>query len=144
MGIALQDNTTYTLKCIGPGGATTGMAGIAVLTPPPPAVPVTEAPKPKTPAAMLCKPAVIDIQFDTNKADIKPRYHEELKKLGDFLKEFPEAKGSIEGHTDSVGTKSANMKLSLRRAKASAITLSRTSVLRPNASAPRATASLNR
>jgi len=111
MGITPLDNTGYTLKCTGPGGATTSTAAITVLVPPPP------APAPPAPTHVLCKPTVIDIQFDTNKADIKPKYHEELKKLGDFLKEFPNAKGTIEGHTDSVGTKAANMKLSQRRAE---------------------------
>ena len=36
--------------------------------------------------------------------------------LGDFLKEFTDAKGVIEGHTDSVGDKALNIKLSQRRA----------------------------
>jgi OOP family OmpA-OmpF porin len=67
-------------------------------------------------AAKLCSPAVVDIQFDTNKADINPQYHKELKKLGEFLTGFPNAKGVIEGYTDNVGDKASNMKLSQRRA----------------------------
>jgi len=63
-----------------------------------------------------CSPTVIDIQFDTNKSEIKPQYQDELKTLADFLKEFPNAKGVIEGHTDNVGDKASNMKLSQRRA----------------------------
>lgn len=66
--------------------------------------------------AKLCSPTTIDIKFDTNKADIKPAYHDELKKLADFLKEFPNAKGTIAGHTDNVGNNAANLKLSQRRA----------------------------
>jgi len=62
------------------------------------------------------KPAVIAISFDTNKADIKTKYHDELDKLGNFLKEFPSSKGAIEGHTDSDGSKTANLKLSQERA----------------------------
>ncbi|HIJ95612.1 MAG TPA: outer membrane beta-barrel domain-containing protein [Desulfuromonadales bacterium] len=68
-------------------------------------------------AAKLCTPTVVDIEFDTNKTEIKPAFHNELKKLGDFLKEFPTTKGTIEGHTDNVGNKSANVKLSQRRAE---------------------------
>ncbi len=85
--------------------------------------PPVEAAQPKASAAAVkaaerfcSKPAVIAIQFDTNKADIKPKYESDLKILGIFLKEFPNAKGQISGHTDNVGSKEANMKLSKRRA----------------------------
>ena len=37
--------------------------------------------------------------------------------MGDFLKEFPNAKRVIEGYTDNVGDKASNMKLSQRRAE---------------------------
>lgn len=68
------------------------------------------------PVAKLCSPTVLNITFDTNKSDIKPQYHNELKAVADFLKEFPTAKGVIEGHTDNVGSAASNMKLSQRRA----------------------------
>ena len=68
------------------------------------------------PIAKLCSPTVLDIKFDTNKSDIKPQYRDELKKVGNFLVEFPTAKGVIEGHTDNIGKKAGNMKLSQRRA----------------------------
>ncbi len=103
MSITPADNTSYTLTCEGAGGVTTSAANVAVTVP--------------QPKAKLCSPTVINIQFDTNKSDIKPQYHDELKKLSDFLLEFPNAKGVIEGHTDSVGDKASNMKLSQRRAE---------------------------
>ena len=62
------------------------------------------------------KPAIIAISFDANKADIKTTYHDELDKLGNFLKEFPSSKGTIDGHTDSDGSKAANLRLSQARA----------------------------
>ena len=62
------------------------------------------------------KPAVLAINFDTNKADIKLQYHDELKTLGDFLTYFPNAKGEISGHADSTGNKASNLKLSQARA----------------------------
>jgi len=69
-------------------------------------------------AARFCdKPAVIAISFDTNKTDVKAKYYEELDKLGNFLKEFPNSKGAIEGYTDSVGSKQLNQKLSQARAE---------------------------
>uniref|UniRef100_C6E7V5 OmpA/MotB domain protein n=1 Tax=Geobacter sp. (strain M21) TaxID=443144 RepID=C6E7V5_GEOSM len=107
--ITPKDDMLYTLVCTGPGGAARSDAKVAVTAPP---VPVPAVVQP----AKLCQPAVINVQFDTNKSDIKPQYHDELKALADFLKEFPNASGTIEGHTDSVGDKAANMKLSQRRA----------------------------
>ncbi len=108
MSTTPAENTSYTLTCEGAGGVTTSVANVAVIVPPP-----VEIPKA---AAKLCSPTVIDIQFDTNKSNIKPQYKNELKTLADFLKEFPNAKGVIEGHTDNVGNKASNMKLSQRRA----------------------------
>lgn len=62
------------------------------------------------------KPAVLAINFDFDKSDIKSQYHDELKTVGDFLTYFPNARGEISGHSDSVGNDSYNQKLSERRA----------------------------
>jgi OOP family OmpA-OmpF porin len=62
------------------------------------------------------KPAVIEVSFDAGKAEVKAKYHEELDKVGSFLKEFPTSKGAIEGHTDADGGKEINQKLSQARA----------------------------
>ena len=112
MSITPADNTSYTLTCGGAGGTAKSAASVAVTVPPP----VVAVVQPQAPAAKLCSPTVINIHFDTNKSEIKPQYHDELKKLADFLTEFPNATGVVEGHTDSVGDKTANMKLSQRRA----------------------------
>jgi OOP family OmpA-OmpF porin len=112
------DTTAYTISCSGAGGTATSTAGIAVIAPPP--APVVEAPKPvvSQAAEKFCsKPAILNIHFDTNKSDIKPMYDAELKTVADFLKEFPKAKGEISGHTDNVGGKVPNQKLSQRRAE---------------------------
>lgn len=117
MTVTPEASASYTLVCDGAGGSAKSLAKIDVIAPPPPVpVPAPVVVPPPVPAK-LCKPAVINIEFDTNKADIKPQYHDELKILGDFLKEFPKAEGTIEGHTDSVGSKALNMKLSQRRAE---------------------------
>jgi len=63
------------------------------------------------------KPVVIPILFDFGKSDIKAKYYDELDKVGSFLKEFPTSKGTIEGHTDSIGNPKFNQKLSLERAE---------------------------
>lgn len=60
----------------------------------------------------------IDIEFDYNKYDVKPRYHQELKKIGDAMAANPNLKVVIEGHTDNVGGKGYNLTLSTRRAEA--------------------------
>ncbi len=58
----------------------------------------------------------LDMEFDTGKADIKPQYHEQLAKVGDFMKKNPTTTATIEGHTDNVGSYEYNMKLSRERA----------------------------
>lgn len=63
------------------------------------------------------KTVVLAILFDTNKINIKAKFFDELDSLGNFFKEFPRAKGVIKGHTDSVGGKAANLKLSQGRAE---------------------------
>ena len=60
-------------------------------------------------------PTVIAISFDTGKSNIKPKYFDELNSLGSFLKEFPNSRGTIKGHTDSEGGKEHNLKLSQER-----------------------------
>lgn len=113
MSITPESDTAYTINCSGDGGNTSSNADIAVVMPPPP---VVEAVQPKAAPVNLCTPTILDINFDTNKSDIKPQFHDELKKVGDFLIEFPNAKGTIDGHTDNVGSKASNLKLSQRRA----------------------------
>ena len=108
MSITPADNTSYTLTCASEGGSVTSVAAIVVTEP------VVAPPKP---VAKLCSPTTLEVEFDTAKADIKSRYHEELKKVGDFLKEYPEAKGVIEGHTDNIGSLKMNMALSQSRAE---------------------------
>lgn len=117
-------STSYTLVCQGEGGAARSTAGVSVMQPAPvveqpQAAPVAVVEPPKAVVApKLCKAVVVDIQFDTGKSDIKPKYAKELQKLADFLKANPKAHGDIEGHTDNVGKEAANMKLSQRRADA--------------------------
>jgi outer membrane protein OmpA-like peptidoglycan-associated protein len=59
-----------------------------------------------------------DVLFDYDKAILKPEAEQALKKVGVALSQFPESKVTVEGYTDSKGTKSTNMQLSRERAQA--------------------------
>src|SRR5436309_7720951 len=59
-----------------------------------------------------------DVLFDYDKAVLKPAAEEALKKVAVVLSQFPESKVTVEGYTDSKGTKSVNMQLSRERAQA--------------------------
>ncbi|GAB1430019.1 OmpA family protein [Ignavibacteria bacterium] len=56
--------------------------------------------------------------FDYNKTDLKEESIPELERAIEFLKDNPELKISMEGHTDDQGGDEYNDKLSLRRAEA--------------------------
>jgi outer membrane protein OmpA-like peptidoglycan-associated protein len=58
------------------------------------------------------------INFDTNKATIKPESKGIIDQIVELMKSQSNLKISIEGHTDSQGSPAANKKLSLNRAKA--------------------------
>jgi OOP family OmpA-OmpF porin len=74
-------------------------------------------PPPKKAAVPAEKKRIaLELQFDTAKADVKSEYNDELKQVGDFLKANPGVTGVIEGYTDNVGSRDANIKLSQRRA----------------------------
>jgi outer membrane protein OmpA-like peptidoglycan-associated protein len=59
-----------------------------------------------------------DLLFDYDKAALKPEAEQALKKVAVVLSQFPESQVTIEGYTDSKGTQSSNLKLSLERAQA--------------------------
>lgn len=58
------------------------------------------------------------ITFDVNKADIKPEAYGTLKDIATVLKENPDVRIKIVGHTDSDGKDDLNLDLSARRALA--------------------------
>ena len=73
--------------------------------PPPPPPPVQE----KVTIAL-------NVEFDTNKAIVKDKYYDEIKRVADFMKEFPDTTCEIGGHTDNVASAAYNQKLSEKRA----------------------------
>ena len=56
------------------------------------------------------------ILFDTGKSSIKPQSEKVLADIVAILKEYPNAKFTVEGHTDSVGSEKTNQSLSEARA----------------------------
>lgn len=61
------------------------------------------------------KIALYGIHFDTGKSDIKPESEKAINSVAAFLKENPEIKVYIVGHTDNVGDYEMNQKLSRSR-----------------------------
>ena len=129
--ITPASSTSYNLSCSGAGGTATSTVVVSVVLPPTP-VPAPLPPKAAAAAKRFCsKPAVLAINFDSDKSDIKPEYHDELKTLGDFLMYFPNAKGEIAGYTDSTASNAHNQKLSERRAESVAKYISTTFKINP-------------
>ncbi len=100
-------NTTYLLNCSGPGGATSSTANVTVVAP----SPVVFCPEKEETVNLL-------IEFDFDKSVVKPEFYSNVNAVGEFLKNYPNATITVEGHTDNVGSNAYNKKLSLRRAKA--------------------------
>ena len=58
------------------------------------------------------------VEFGTDKAAITPGHAPELAKAVKFIKQYPDQKIMIAGHTDSVGAANYNQQLSQKRAEA--------------------------
>jgi outer membrane protein OmpA-like peptidoglycan-associated protein len=59
-----------------------------------------------------------NIYFHTNKATLQEISNEPLNQLADILNKYPNAKLTIEGHTDNTGSNAYNLTLSKNRAQA--------------------------
>jgi outer membrane protein OmpA-like peptidoglycan-associated protein len=57
------------------------------------------------------------ILFDFNDSNLKPEAEAAIKKISDILKKHPDREIRVSGHTDSIGKKEYNQKLSEYRAK---------------------------
>ncbi|QJQ96715.1 MULTISPECIES: OmpA family protein [Halomonadaceae] len=109
------------------GAAVGGAAGAAIgallcadrtpePTPPPPA-PAPE-PMPEPAPEPEFEPVVLssEVNFEFDSADLRPEASMMLDEVAHRLRENPELRVSIEGHTDSVGNPQYNVGLSQRRA----------------------------
>lgn len=64
------------------------------------------------------KIAIYGIQFDYDKADIKPESRPALDQIAELMNDNPELKILVVGHTDNQGAMDYNLDLSMRRARA--------------------------
>jgi len=93
---------------------------------PPPAPPVAVEEMKKAPeAATTIEKSIIEkgratlnVEFDFDKAIVKPRYHKEIQNVADVMVKYPDLNIVVEGHTDNVGGKQYNLNLSQKRAEA--------------------------
>jgi len=104
--------TTYTLTASSSGGNAESSVAITVSAP----APVAEAPKEGYDELFLKE--VRDAYFDYDSAAIRPDAREALQKTADFLKGYPNARVTIEGHCDERGSTEYNLALGQRRANA--------------------------
>lgn len=95
-------------------GKPAGMPAPARVIPRMPAEPMKEAMVQREAAAEVSIELLVE--FDSGKAIVKPKYNNEIKKVADFMKQNPDATAMIEGYTDNVGKRAANIKLSQQRA----------------------------
>jgi len=60
----------------------------------------------------------MDMEFDTNRAEVRPQYLDELRKVAGFMKANPMVVATVEGHTSNQqGTAAQAMQLSQQRAE---------------------------
>jgi peptidoglycan-associated lipoprotein len=105
-------STTYTLTASGPGGSTDATVRISVSAP----APVEAAPT--SSFDELFTKEVRDAYFDYDSAEIRADAQVALRKTADFLKNYPQARVTIEGHCDERGSTEYNLALGDRRANA--------------------------
>ena len=87
--------------------------------PPPPPQPAPPPPPPPAPPPPPPKPAPVfeNVYFNENKTNIDPVAAKALDRDGMTLKENPDIKVEIGGHTDAMGSEIAKQKISEKRAE---------------------------
>jgi len=105
-------STTYTLTASSGGGNADATVRISVTGPV-----VAEAPK-STGFDELWNKEVRDAYFDYDSAELRPDARQALQRTADFLKNYPQARVTIEGHCDERGSTEYNLALGDRRANA--------------------------
>lgn len=78
---------------------------------------ITTEPEQKEPIE-INTPIKLDVLFDFDSARIKPNYYQRLESMAEFMKANTNMTAILEGHTDSKGPASYNLRLSQARANA--------------------------
>jgi len=89
----------------------------AEMPPPPPVMEEKKAPEVEQKILEKGR-ATLDVEFDFDKAVVKPKYDKDIQGVADVMKKYPDLKIVIEGHTDNVGGEKYNLSLSQKRAEA--------------------------
>ena len=58
------------------------------------------------------------VYFDFDKSEIKPEFQAQMACHAEYLRQFPDARASLEGHADERGTREYNLGLGERRGNA--------------------------
>jgi OOP family OmpA-OmpF porin len=85
--------------------------------PPPPPPPPKPAPPPPAPPPPKPVPVFENVYFNERKTNVDPLAAKALDRDGMILKENPNIKVEIGGHTDSLGSEQGNQKISEKRAE---------------------------
>lgn len=59
----------------------------------------------------------LEIQFPPGGSEIKPAYDKDIRRIVDYMNNYPYTKCDIRGFTDNVGSDAINLKLSQQRAE---------------------------
>jgi peptidoglycan-associated lipoprotein len=109
--VSPTQSTTYTLTASSAGGNTDATVRISVNVP----APVAER---TAGFDELWNKEVRDAYFDYDSAELRTDTRQALQKTADFLKNYPQARVTIEGHCDERGSTEYNLALGDRRANA--------------------------
>jgi OmpA-OmpF porin, OOP family len=60
----------------------------------------------------------LEMEYDTDKADVRPQYREELRKVANFLKANPGVTATVEGHTNDRKNVGAGAEMAISKARA--------------------------
>ena len=108
-----QASTTYSITASGPGGDAATSVRVTVS----PGAKSAESPTEPLPYDELFRQSVKDAFFDYDKYDIRPDARDALARTAEFLRRYPEAKVTIEGHCDERGSQEYNIALGEERAE---------------------------
>ncbi|MGH9688686.1 MAG: peptidoglycan-associated lipoprotein Pal [Candidatus Acidiferrales bacterium] len=109
-----SDSTTYTITATGSGGSATASARVDVAAAAAPAAP----PPAQQNLSDLFSQNIKDAYFDFDKSELRQDARDALTKDAEFLRSYPQARISVEGHCDERGSTEYNLGLGQRRAEA--------------------------